>query len=83
MKRLIAALGLTAFALSASALEVKAPYEQLNVDRALPNLSGRNVQYAQSAAAGRTLTDATLVNGKTTQAESPWANDYNFIVPAQ
>jgi hypothetical protein len=38
MKRLIAALSLSAVALSASALEIGAPYEQLNVDRALPNI---------------------------------------------
>lgn len=38
MKRLIAAVGFTAVALSASAVEVGAPYEQLEVDRALPQI---------------------------------------------
>jgi hypothetical protein len=38
MKRLITAVALSAVALSASAFEVGAPYEQLNVDRALPNI---------------------------------------------
>src|SRR2546423_5630033 len=38
MKRLITALALSTVALSASAFEVGAPYEQLNVDRALPNI---------------------------------------------
>src|SRR5262245_58535356 len=38
MKRLIAALSLSAVALSASALEIGKPYEQLDVDRALPNI---------------------------------------------
>ena len=38
MKRLIAALGLSAVALSASALEYGPPFEQLNLDRALPNI---------------------------------------------
>jgi hypothetical protein len=38
MKRLITAFGLTAVALSASALEFGPPYEQLNVDRALPQI---------------------------------------------
>jgi hypothetical protein len=40
MKRLIAALGLTVLAVSASAAEYEfaPPYEQLNVDRALPQI---------------------------------------------
>lgn len=38
MKRLIAAVGLSAVALSASALEVGPPFEQINLDRALPNI---------------------------------------------
>jgi hypothetical protein len=39
MKRLVAALGFTAVALSASALEFGTPYEQLDVDRALPEIN--------------------------------------------
>jgi hypothetical protein len=109
MKRLIAALGLTAVALSASALEYGPPFEQLNVDRALPqiefapvepyaadssapfeqlaidralpNLPGQAVQYAETAGAGSTRSDAT-VNGETPAESSPWANDHNFIAPA-
>jgi hypothetical protein len=109
MKRLIAALGLTAVALSASALEVgppfeqlnldralpniefapvepyvadsRAPFEQLAIDRALPNLPSRNVQFAESAAGG-TRTDASVGAEAPTSAESPWANDWNFIAPA-
>src|SRR5258708_33195928 len=38
MKRLILASALSAVALSASALEIGAPYEQLNIDRQLPNI---------------------------------------------
>jgi hypothetical protein len=38
MKRLIAALSLSAVALSASALEIGKPFEQLDLDRALPNI---------------------------------------------
>ena len=38
MKRLILASALSAFALSASAVEIGAPYEQLNIDRQLPNI---------------------------------------------
>ena len=52
MKRLIAALGLSVVALGASALEIGPPFEQLNLDRALPNLPGQAVQYAEAASAG-------------------------------
>src|ERR1043165_8117183 len=38
MKRLILASALSAVALSASAVEICAPYEQLNIDRQLPNI---------------------------------------------
>ena len=108
MKRLITALGLSLVTLSASAVEFgapfeqqnldralpniefpsvepyvatsRAPFEQLTLDRALPNLSSRNQQFAESAAGG-TRTDAS--GGIEAQAESPWANDHNFIAPAQ
>ena len=107
MKHLIAALGLSAVALSASAAEYGAPFEQLNLDRALPNLEfapveayvadsrapfeqltldralpnlpSRNTQFA--SAAGGTRSDATVVDEA--PAQSPWANDWNFIAPAQ
>jgi len=109
MKRLIAAIGLSAFAWSASALEVGPPFEQLNLDRALPNiefasvepyvadsrapfeqlvidralptLPSRNMQFAESAAGG-TRTDASSATEAPAPAESPWANDWNFIAPA-
>jgi hypothetical protein len=105
MKRLITAVALSTVALSASAFEVGAPYEQLNVDRALPNiefapvapyvadsrapfeqlaidralpnLPSRNAQFA--AVAGGTRSDASAEG----TAESAWANDWNFIAPAQ
>lgn len=38
MKRLITALSLSAVALSASAFEIGKPFEQLELDRALPNI---------------------------------------------
>ena len=44
MKRLIAALSLSAVALSASALEIGKPFEQLDLDRALPNIEFAPVQ---------------------------------------
>jgi hypothetical protein len=39
MKRLIASFALSAVALSASAVEYGPPFEQLNLDRALPNIA--------------------------------------------
>ena len=80
MKRLIAAVALSSVALSASALEIGKPFEQLDLDRALPNinLGGGTAQFA--AAAGSTVSDAS--NGGEVSAESPWANDWNFIAPA-
>lgn len=67
MKRFIAAVALSSLALSAGAVEIGKPFEQLDLDRALPNVAG----HADSASTGRTQT-----------AQSPWANDYNFIAPA-
>jgi hypothetical protein len=109
MKRLIAALALSAVALSASALEYgppfeqldldralpniqfapvapyvagsRAPFEELAIDRALPNLPSRNLQFAESTAGG-TRTDASSTAEAPAPAESPWANDWNFIAPA-
>ena len=95
MKRLIAAVALGSLAFSASALEIGKPFEQLDLDRALPNIefapvrdyvAGKNAPYEQLAI------DRTLPNvgghtgpastGSTQMAQSPWANDYNFIAPA-
>jgi hypothetical protein len=75
MKRLIVAVGLSVIAFSASALEIGAPFEQLNIDRALPNLPGQAVQYAAS---GATRSAAASETG-----ESPFAYDHNVIAPAQ
>jgi len=44
MKRLITALSLSAVAFSASALEIGKPFEQLDLDRALPNIEFAPVQ---------------------------------------
>jgi hypothetical protein len=56
----------------------RAPFEQLAIDRTLPNLPAKNVQYAETAGAGGTRSDAS-----SEAAGSPWAHDYNFIAPAQ
>jgi hypothetical protein len=95
MKRLIAAVALTSVALSASALEIGKPFEQLDLDRALPNIEFASVgaYVADSRAPYEQLViDRTLPNvaghaeaastGSTQAAQSPWANDWNFIAPA-
>ena len=95
MKRLIAAVALSSLAFSASALEIGKPFEQVDLDRALPNIefapvqayvAGKNAPYEQLAI------DRTLPNvvdhagqasvGSTQSSASVWANDYNFIAPA-
>jgi hypothetical protein len=57
--------------------DARAPYEQLVIDRALPQLPERLRQFA--GAAGDTRTDAGP-DGQVS-AESPWAHDWNFIAP--
>jgi len=95
MKRLIAAVALGSLAFSASALEIGKPFEQLDLDRALPNIefapardyvAGKNAPYEQLAI-DRTLPNIaghadTASTGGTQMAQSPWANDWNFIAPA-
>ena len=95
MKRLIAAVALSSLALSASALEAGKPFEQLDLDRALPNIAfapveeyvaGKNAPY-EDLAIDRTLPNVagradTASTGGTQSARSSWANDYNFIAPA-
>jgi hypothetical protein len=68
MKRLIAAVALSSLALSASALEIGKPYEELDIERALPNVVAGHADAAST--------------GSTQAAQSSWANDYNFIAPA-
>ena len=66
------------------------PYEQLAVDRALPNL-GAGAGRTQFAASGSTRSDVEIAvdtqavtsTGNAGLATGPWANDHNFIAPAQ
>jgi opacity protein-like surface antigen len=69
MKRLIAAVSLAVLAVPAFAAEVSAPFEQTQFDRALPTFQARSVERASA--------------GATAGAENVWANDHNFIAPAQ
>ena len=106
MKRTLAVLAISLFAVNANAVDVTAPFEQLNIDRALPNiefapveayvadarapfeqlaidralpnLRGQSIQFAST---GGTSSDAS---GRDEAAVgSPWANDHNFVAPAQ
>jgi len=61
----------------------RAPYEQLAVDRALPNLPMPSTQFRQTAAAADGSTRLDAGTDSEAPAESPWANDFNFISPAQ
>jgi hypothetical protein len=51
-----------------------APYEELMIDRMLPNVPEKATQFA--AADGGTRVDAS-----SEATESPWAKDHNFIAP--
>ena len=61
--------------------DARAPYDQLAVDRALPNLPAKSTQFAEFSGGGNTATDASAASE--VPQESPWANDYHFIAPAQ
>jgi hypothetical protein len=111
MKRLIAAVSFAVLAVPAFA-ETGKPFEQLDLDRALPeinfpaveqsNVDPRSLPYEQAqvdrmlptfdtnrvhfaAASGATVSDASVASDATESsqsAQSPWANDWNFIAPA-
>ena len=67
MKRIIVALSLAALAAPVFAAEKSAPYEQTQFDRAVSNTQAP----ADRASAG------------SSKQGSVWADDYNFIAPAQ
>ena len=88
MKRTVIAVALAVFAAPALALEVGLPYEQLNVDRQLPDIQisqDRQVKHYAEAANADTRTDAAAGASADAEApaESPWADDPNFIAPPQ
>lgn len=76
MKRIIAAVSFAVLAIPALAQTGK-PYEQLDVDRALPDI---RVERSQLAAAGATRSDREIT---VVDTRSPFATDHNFIAPAQ
>jgi hypothetical protein len=90
MKRLIAAVSFSLLAAPALA-EVGLPYDQLAIDRALPNLQVERTRVAEAASIGSTRSDAEISAGEAVRsadngsgwATGAWANDYHFIAPAQ
>ena len=95
MKRLIAAVSLSALAVPALA-EIGLPYDQNLVDRQLPQIEqqaeARSDRRQFAAAAGDTRSDveiatrealATQAPNGSALATGPWADDYHFIAPAQ
>ena len=66
---------------AATVADARAPYDQLAVDRALPNLPAKSTQVAELSSGGNTASDASAASE--VPQESPWANDHNFIAPAQ
>jgi len=66
-------------AASASIDSASAPFEQTQLDRGLPSLTVGNVRLAQYV--GSTRSDRDIATEAA--AGSAFANDYNFIAPAQ
>jgi hypothetical protein len=66
MKRILVAVSFAVLAAPAFAVETSAPYDQSQIDRALP-----------------TFQDSRASSGSTRTEGHVWANDYNFIAPAQ
>lgn len=77
MKRIIAAISFAALSVPAFAFaaEISPPFEKAQFDRTLPNV--QNPVVNERATAGATGAPSTG------WATGPWANDPNFIAPAQ
>lgn len=70
MKRILVAVSLAALAVPAFAVQVSAPYEQAQIDRQLPDVHTRGERASDKSSSAQTQGNV-------------WANDYNFIAPAQ
>ncbi len=69
MKRIIAAVSFAVLAAPVLAAEVSAPFEQTQLDRALPIILDQDADRASA--------------GATSAKDNVWADDHNFIAPAQ
>ena len=84
MKRIATAVLLVSLATPALAIEIGAPYSQLNIDRQLPDVKdpATNQSAAAGASAAQHFTGYQPGTPYFTLATGPWANDWNFIAPA-
>ncbi len=78
MKRLIAAVSFVAFAVPALA-DTGMPFEQNQLDRALPELDGQPLRYAMST--DGVISDRSIASDR--DSNGVWANDHNFVAPPQ
>jgi hypothetical protein len=70
VKRILVAVSFAALAVPAFAVEVSAPYEETQADRASPpNIQTRGERNSKDSKSS-------------SQQSNPWANDQNFIAPA-
>ena len=89
MKRSIVAIALAALASPALAAENGPPFEQVQLDRVLPDIqvnratTARRPQFAAAAGMDNTRSDAPAYGEMRGAAgeESPWAKDFHFIAP--
>jgi len=77
MTRIIAAVAFAVLAVPAFAAGSSAPFEKSQLDRTLPNVQNPPVAEQDRASAGSTNAAGS------TWATGVWANDHNFIAPAQ
>jgi hypothetical protein len=89
MKRIIAAISFAALAVPAFAFaaEIAPPFEKTQFDRTLPNVQNPVVNERVTAGATSAPTEGASAGSTNAPgsgwATGPWANDPNFIAPAQ
>jgi hypothetical protein len=89
MKRFIAAVSFAVLATPAAAVEIGAPYEELNVDRALPEVvlpqeDAPAMQIAEASSVTSTRSDIEIAQQEDVLVvRSAWLDQHDFIAPAQ
>jgi hypothetical protein len=79
MKRILVAVSFAVLAVPALAAEHGRPFEQTQLDRVLPSLGQDKLYVAEMAGDIRSDRSISTDMG----AESPFANDHNFVSPPQ
>ncbi len=77
MKYIIAAAAFSLLAAPAFAADTRAPYEKDQFDRILPDIQSSTVADRERASTGSTNAPSA------TWATGVWANDHNFVAPAE